>query len=101
RTREAAADVDDVDGYRRFGDRGAHAVERLDVGERRHRLAADVEAYAERVAMLANRLEKRSRIKEIDAELGSQRELRMLRGDPQAHEQVEIGSRLAGFIRGR
>src|SRR3546814_5689074 len=58
--REAAADFDDVDGDRRRDDRGADAFHRLRIGVRRHRLAADMEADAERVGGLARRHQQRS-----------------------------------------
>src|SRR3546814_4025360 len=53
--RKAAADIDDVDRHRRRDDRGTGALHRLGIGVRGHRLAADVEADAERVGRLARR----------------------------------------------
>ena len=87
---EAAADIDDVDQHRGLDDRRANPLERLDIGVRAHRLAADVEAHAERIGDLAGGLEQRRGIGEIDPELGGQAQLRMLGRDPQPDAQREV-----------
>ena len=88
---KSAADIDDVDRDRGVDDRRAHPLERLDIGERGHRLAADVEADAEPVRDLASRLEQRRRIREIDPELGREAELGILGRHPQPHAQAQVG----------
>ena len=93
---EAAADVDDVDGDRRLDDRGAHPLHRLGIGHGRHRLAADVEADAERVGRLAGRDQQRLHFSRFGAELGGEAELGMFRGDADADQQLEIGRALGG-----
>ena len=81
---EAAADVDDVDRDRRLDDRRAHPLHRLGIGGRGHRLAADVEADAERVRRLAGRHQQRFISRGLGAELGGEAELGMFGGDPDA-----------------
>ena len=73
--REAAADIDDVDRHRRLDDRLAHALHRLAIGRRAHRLAADVEADAERVGRLAGGHQQRLHFVRLGAELGGEAEL--------------------------
>ncbi len=87
---KAAADIDDVDRHRSFGNRRAHALQRLDIGERRHRLAADMETDAQRIAVLAGSLQQRRGIGKVDTELGRQRQLGMLGGNAQANQQVDV-----------
>ena len=64
---------------------------RFGIGGRAHRLAADVEADAERVGRLAGGEQQRLHLVRLGAELGGEAELGMLRADPQADEQVEVG----------
>ena len=73
--REAAADIDDVDRHRGLDDRVADPRHRFGIGGRAHRLAADVEADAERVGRLARGEQQRLHFVRIGAELGGEAEL--------------------------
>jgi len=55
--RKAAADIDDIDCDRSGDDRGPDAFQRMDIGKRRHRLAADMEADAKAVRCLPRPLQ--------------------------------------------
>ena len=88
--REAAADIDDVDRDRGFDDRVADARHRFGIGRRAHRLAADVEADAERVGRLAGGHQQRLHLARLGAELGGEAELGMLRADADPDQQVEV-----------
>ena len=92
---ETAADIDHVDHRTRLCDHRAHAVHRLDIGERAHRLAADVEADAQPVAMLAGQREQFRRLAQFDAEFGGERQLRIFAGNAQAHQQAQVLRRFA------
>jgi hypothetical protein len=93
---ETAADIDDVDRDRSFDDRCAHALERRGVGVRGHRLAADVKADAKCIGRLACRDEKVGDVIGLRAEFGGEAELRMIRRDADAHQQVEITRAFGG-----
>ena len=66
--RKTTSDIDDVDRDRRADNGGTHPFQGVDIGERRHRLAADVEADAEAVCPLPRPLQQFSRLIDIDAE---------------------------------
>ena len=89
--REAAADIDDVDRNRGLDDGVADARHRFGERRRAHRLAADVEADAERVGRLAGGQQQRLHLVRLGAELRGEAELGMLRADADADEQVEVG----------
>ena len=72
-------------------DRVADPRHRLGISRRAHRLAADVEADAERVGRLAGGQQQRLHLMRLGAELGGQAELGMVRADADADEQVEVG----------
>lgn len=95
RTRENPADIDDVDRDRRFDDRLADLSHSLREGRRCHCLATDVEADAERVGGLAGSEQQGGYVARVGAELRGKAELRMVRADPDAHEQVEVARRNA------
>ena len=97
--RKAAADIDDVDGDRRLDDRRADPLHRLGIGGRGHRLAADMEADAERVRGLAGRHQQRLHLGGLGAELRGEAQLRMIGGDADPHQQVEIGRRTPSVAR--
>ena len=91
RGRKTAADIDDVDRHRGLDDRIADPAHGVAVGRRAHRLAADVEADAERIGRLARGHQQRLHLMGLGAELGGEAELGMVRADPQADQQVEVG----------
>ena len=89
--RETAADIDDVDRHRGLDDRVADARHRFAISGRAHRLAADMEADAERVGRLAGGEQQGLHFMRIGAELRREAQFGMLRADPQADQQVEVG----------
>ena len=70
------------------------------ISGRGHRLAADVEADAERVGGLAGGHQQRLHVARVGAELGGEAELRMIGADADADEEVEVG-RCDAVSRGR
>ena len=98
---EAPADIDDIDGNRGIDDRRAHPLERLNISERRHRLAADMEADAKPVGYLASGLQQRRGIGEIDPEFGCEAELSIFGRHPQPNAQAQVAGRRAVVLRGR
>ena len=65
------------------------------ISRRRHCLAADVKADAERIGRLAGGDQQRADLARVGAELGGEAELGVLRADADADEQIEIGRRNA------
>ena len=94
--REAPADIDDVDGHRGLDDGGAHPLHRFGISGRSHRLAADVEADAERVGRLARGDQQRLHLGGLGPEFGGEAELGMIRRDADADQQVQIFGALRG-----
>ena len=88
--RKAAADIDHVDHDRGLGDRRAGAVQRLDEGEGRHRLAADMEAHAQPVRILARLAQQQRRLRQVAAEFRREREFGIFAGNAQADAQAQI-----------
>ena len=93
--RETPADIDHVDHHRGLADRDAHAFERLDIGEGRHRLAAHVEAHAEPVGMLAGLLQQLRRLGQVAAEFRREAEFGIFARHAQADAQAQVLRRLA------
>ncbi len=89
--RKAPAHIDHVDDHRSFGNRGTCAVERLHIGMRAHRLAADVEAHAQPVGILTGFLQQRGRFGQVAAELARKAQRRVFGRHAQAHAQPQIG----------
>ena len=87
---KAPADVDDVDRHRRLDDRRAHPLHRVGISGRGHRLAADVEADAERIGSLAGCHQKRLHFSRFRAELRGEAELGMVGGDADPDQQIEV-----------
>eukprot|EP01088_Endostelium_zonatum_P020031 TRINITY_DN7198_c0_g1_i1.p2 TRINITY_DN7198_c0_g1~~TRINITY_DN7198_c0_g1_i1.p2 ORF type:complete len:248 (+),score=-22.60 TRINITY_DN7198_c0_g1_i1:360-1103(+) len=94
--REAAADVDDVHGHRRLDDRRANALHRVGIGIGRHRLAADMEADAERIGDLAGRHQQLLGFARTDAELRAEAELGIFRRHAEPHAERQVGRATGG-----
>ena len=75
--REAAAYIDDVDRNGCVHDRGAHALDRIAIGLGAHRLAADMEADAQRIGGLTGCHQQLAGFAQLRAELRCQAEFRM------------------------
>ena len=87
---ESAAHVDHVDHDAGLADRNTRAFQRLDIGERRHRLTADVKTDAEPVGILAARLQQPGGLRQIAAEFAGEAQFGVFAGNAQAHAQAQV-----------
>ncbi|MCY1170694.1 hypothetical protein D9M73_107810 [compost metagenome] len=87
---EPAADIDHVDRDRCIDDGGADALHRIGIGFGRHRLAADMEADAERIRCLASAEQQFLGLTRCRAEFRREAQLAMLRRHAKADAQRQV-----------
>ena len=98
--RETAANIDDIDGDAGANDGGTHLRHGIAIGLRAHRLAADVEADAQRIGHLAGGHQHGGGFIGMHAEFRRQAEFGVRGGDAQPHAQREVGRGYAVLRRG-